>query len=53
MKRVKRKKPYTGPRVVSDGVRLEKGLLVYSGLSGGGDITGEPIDWDEEIIIYD
>ncbi len=47
----KKSKRYASPKAFPVMVHLEGGLLVNSAISGGGDINGEPIDWDEEIIL--
>lgn len=44
------KKKYVSPKIVVVATELESSLLVNSAL-GGGDIGGEDIIWDDEIII--
>lgn len=50
MKKNKTKR-YAAPNAIPVTVQLEGGLLVNSAIAGGGDISGEPIDWDEEIVL--
>lgn len=47
----KKTKRYAAPKSLPVSVHLEGRLLVNSAISGGGDISGEPIDWEDEIVL--